>query len=110
MKKLDETTALDGVGSTVGLERAFYEWLTEPQPHGVTTHEWNSTRLKIAFLAGAKAEREACFGALEIVMLMAKNGNYSGQEEAVQECMFAIQERSNAIVSSGSQNDNGSAA
>lgn len=41
------------------------------------------------------AERSACFGALEIVMLMAKNGNYSGQEEAVQECMFALQERSN---------------
>lgn len=43
------------------------------------------------------AERSACFGALEIVMLMARDENYSGQAEAVQECMFAIQERSKVV-------------
>lgn len=46
----------------------------------------------------AAEEREACYGALEIVLLMAKNGNYSGQEEAVQKCLFALQERSNVQI------------
>jgi hypothetical protein len=87
MKNKDETTTLEGVGSTVGLERAFYEWLTEPQPPGITAHEWNSTRLKIAFLAGAEAEREACAIVAETYPLLT-----FGEGLAVAE---AIMQRSN---------------
>ncbi len=43
----------------------------------------------------ATTEREACIKALDAVQIIADEGDYSGQSEAVQECIFAIQERSN---------------
>ena len=51
----------------------------------------------IALVALArKDEREACIRALVVLMIEAIEGNYSGQEEAVRECILALQERSNA--------------
>lgn len=70
---------------------SFDEWVARsiPMTDSEKTFAW------FAWEASAKAERKACIGDLEIVLLMAINGNYSGQEEAVQECLFALQERSN---------------
>lgn len=41
--------------------------------------------MKCAIEAAIEADRKASIASLEVVLLMAINGNYSGQEEAVQE-------------------------
>ena len=40
-------------------------------------------------------EREACIVALAPIKAIADEQDYAGQSEAVQECIWAIQERSN---------------